>query len=133
MVNNRIFATFFPIVFLLQIFILCPSAMAADSTMFVFIHQFIFPLFIHPHLSVTKAFIENDIVPKVLEEGPTELAKVKFSDGHEAELGNLLTPQQTNVQPNVEWDSQKQNGGQIFYTVAMVDPDAPSRANPTNR
>jgi phosphatidylethanolamine-binding protein (PEBP) family uncharacterized protein len=76
-----------------------------------------------------KSFTENYVVPDVVNEGPTKVAEIKFGDGLHAELGNQLTPEQASIQPKVQWDGSQDK----LYTLAMVDPDAPSRANHANR
>ena len=43
--------------------------------------------------------------------------------------GAELTPTQVKAQPNVEWSG----AGDQFYTLALVDPDAPSRKSPQFR
>ena len=44
-------------------------------------------------------------------------------------LGNELTPTQVKNKPQVQWNAQS---GKL-YSLLMVDPDAPSRANPIRR
>lgn len=44
-------------------------------------------------------------------------------------LGNELTPTQVKDEPTLKWDANANE----FYTLLMVDPDAPSRANATFR
>lgn len=44
-------------------------------------------------------------------------------------LGNELTPTQVKDIPSVEWEAISTD----FYTLLMVDPDAPSRADPKLR
>lgn len=46
-----------------------------------------------------------------------------------ANLGNVLTPTQVKDKPKVAWEAEKG----AFYTLVKVDPDAPSRKNPTYR
>lgn len=41
-------------------------------------------------------------------------------------LGNQLTPTKVKDIPTLKWDAEEG----AYYTVMMVDPDAPSRANP---
>ena len=45
-------------------------------------------------------------------------------------LGNKLTVASVQVQPTVSWAEANPDS---LYTLAMMDPDAPSRVNPTNR
>lgn len=44
-------------------------------------------------------------------------------------LGNELTPSDVKQSPRVNWNTKKST----YYTLAMVDPDAPSRLEPTYR
>lgn len=53
-------------------------------------------------------------------------AQVKYANNLEASLGNELTPTQVKDIPTLKWDAEKD----AYYTVLMVDPDAPSRAKP---
>lgn len=46
-----------------------------------------------------------------------------------ANSGNELTPTQVKDQPKVEWSSDPDS----YYTLFMVDPDAPRRTEPTYR
>lgn len=45
-------------------------------------------------------------------------------------LGNKLTVASVQVQPTISWVDAKPDS---YYTLAMMDPDAPSRLTPTNR
>lgn len=45
------------------------------------------------------------------------------------DLGNELTTAATTKQPTLDWPADSD----AFYTVTMVDPDAPSRKEPSNR
>jgi phosphatidylethanolamine-binding protein (PEBP) family uncharacterized protein len=76
-----------------------------------------------------ESFTENEIIPDVVDEGPAKCADVKYGQGLDAELGNELSPEQTSIQPEVQWDASQNK----LYTLAMVDPDAPSRAEPVLR
>lgn len=57
-------------------------------------------------------------------------AQVKYTGDLEVRMGNELTPSQVAKKPSgVSWTA---DSGRL-YTLAMVDPDAPSRAAPKNR
>lgn len=58
-----------------------------------------------------------------------QILKVFYPNGAVVNLGNELRPTQTKDAPNVTWEAEKNT----FYTLMMVDPDAPSRANPLYR
>lgn len=50
---------------------------------------------------------------------------MSYPSGVKVDFGKELTPTQVNTQPQVTWDAEKGT----YYTLIMVDPDAPSRAN----
>lgn len=54
---------------------------------------------------------------------------MKYPSGVTVDLGNELTPTQVKDTPKVEWDAEKG----VYYSLLMVDLDAPSRQNPTLR
>lgn len=66
-----------------------------------------------------------------VEETPTEPLTVKYDSVEIDELGKVLTPTQVQSRPTcIEWagcDSSK------LYTLALTDPDAPSRQTPRFR
>lgn len=55
--------------------------------------------------------------------------QVSYPSGVNVELGKELTPTQVKDKPKVSWESEKG----AYYTLMMIDPDAPSRANPLFR
>ncbi|RWS24036.1 protein D3-like protein [Leptotrombidium deliense] len=74
--------------------------------------------------------LETDgVVPDVIDKVPGKILKVKYSSGAIVNFGNELTPNDTNVNPTtLKWPKKYGN----LYTLVMVDPDAPSRQNPTH-
>ncbi|KAL4712381.1 hypothetical protein ACJJTC_001542 [Scirpophaga incertulas] len=76
-----------------------------------------------------RSFEDNEIVPDVLPKAPATLAKVVYPSGVEVHEGNELTPTSVKDMPTVTWDADSCK----FYTVAMTDPDSPTRANPRTR
>uniref|UniRef100_A0A183BUA4 Phosphatidylethanolamine-binding protein n=1 Tax=Globodera pallida TaxID=36090 RepID=A0A183BUA4_GLOPA len=80
-------------------------------------------------LSVEKSFAANGIVPDVVSKSPAKLVTAEFDGGLYAELGNELVPNNLTNAPALAWQTEEDKN----YTVAMVDPDAPSRKNPRNR
>lgn len=52
-----------------------------------------------------------------------------YSSGVSADLGNVLQPTQVKDAPQVKWEAEKG----AYYTLVMVDPDAPSRSDPKFR
>ena len=74
---------------------------------------------------------EEDIIPDVLgklDEG-VKLLTVTWDDNVKAGLGNTLTPTQVQNKPKLAFEAEKD----AFYTLAMQDPDAPSRREPSRR
>ncbi|ORX73204.1 PEBP-like protein, partial [Linderina pennispora] len=70
----------------------------------------------------------DDVIPGVLPVSfePKTLLNVKWGE-HAVDFGNLFNPPNETAQaPTVAWDADPAK----FYTLALVDPDAPSRANP---
>lgn len=55
--------------------------------------------------------------------------QVSYPSGVSVDLGNELTPTQVKDLPTVSWAAEKD----AYYTLFMVDPDAPSRINPKSR
>lgn len=101
---------------------------------------------------VENAFLENQIVPDSIPIAPKKIVNVSewqivfvsiwlinfecllydqvlYPSGVSAELGNVLTPTQVKDKPTLTWDAE--NGA--FYSVLLVDPDAPSRQMPKFR
>ncbi|XP_028164612.1 protein D2-like isoform X2 [Ostrinia nubilalis] len=79
--------------------------------------------------TVAKAFETHQVVPDVVAKAPAALAQVKYPSGVVVEEGNELTPTQVKDVPTVSWDASDDK----FYTLAMTDPDAPSRTEPKAR
>uniref|UniRef100_A0AAR5PTH2 Phosphatidylethanolamine-binding protein n=1 Tax=Dendroctonus ponderosae TaxID=77166 RepID=A0AAR5PTH2_DENPD len=57
-----------------------------------------------------NAMVKEQIVPEIVDTAPNEVAEITYPSGAKANMGKILTP-----------------------TQVMVDPDAPSRANPFMR
>ncbi|XP_017847426.1 phosphatidylethanolamine-binding protein homolog F40A3.3 [Drosophila busckii] len=71
------------------------------------------------------------IVPDVLDVAPPSgKLEVKYPTGVVVQTGNELTPTQVKDEPSVSWAAESTDA---LYTLLMVDPDAPSRAQPTFR
>ncbi|XP_054726080.1 phosphatidylethanolamine-binding protein homolog F40A3.3-like [Anastrepha obliqua] len=71
----------------------------------------------------------NGIIPDIIDTKPKALLEVNYPSGVKADLGKELTPTQVKDQPTVTWKAESD----ALYTLVMVDPDAPSRAEPTYR
>ncbi|KAJ0169860.1 hypothetical protein K1T71_014466 [Dendrolimus kikuchii] len=74
-------------------------------------------------------FKKHCIVPDVLTTAPSEPLNIQYSSGVSVEPGKELTPTQVKDKPVVKWAAKDNQ----YYTLAMVDPDAPSRENPKFR
>lgn len=51
--------------------------------------------------------------------------QVKWTEKN-ANLGSIVTPTQMKDEPSLMWPAEADS----FYTVMLIDPDAPSRQNP---
>ncbi|CAK1541414.1 unnamed protein product [Leptosia nina] len=95
----------------------------ADNTMVNF------RVFARAMSTVAKSFEANAVVPDVVPKAPAALLAVKYPSGVEVKEGNELTPTQVKDVPTVSWEAS----AEAFYTLAMTDPDAPSRVEPKFR
>lgn len=94
-----------------------------------------------PLSSIVAALKREQIIPDVLPETlaftPTVLFSVVYPNGAEVNLGNEMTVVDTQDEPelrlaalNGPWDD---SASEASYTLAMLDPDAPSREEPIYR
>ncbi|KAI1722422.1 phosphatidylethanolamine-binding protein like protein F40A3.3 [Ditylenchus destructor] len=75
-------------------------------------------------------FVRHKVVNDVVGLSPPKLLKVMFDSGAEASLGNVLTPTAVRNKPvELQWPTRPNS----LYTLIMIDPDAPSRSNPSRR
>lgn len=74
-------------------------------------------------------FQKHCIIPDVITIAPNEPLEIVYSGGVKVEIAKELTPTQVKDKPNVKWAAKDE----IYYTLAMIDPDAPSREKPTFR
>jgi hypothetical protein len=96
-----------------------------------------------PLTSITSALKQAHLIPDVLPESfePSVLFDVLFPNGLEVMMGNTLTPDGTADAPsivitplNIPAEQADSTGGdEVMYTLAMIDPDAPTRAEPVYR
>ncbi|KAI0777473.1 PEBP-like protein [Trametes elegans] len=95
-----------------------------------------------PLNSIISALKREQIIPDVLPDGaastPSVLFSVVYPNGAEVNLGNHLTVEDTQDEPEIRlaaltgpWDDA--GAGEASYTLAMLDPDAPSRGEPIYR
>lgn len=65
------------------------------------------------------------LIPTLIDKSPKSMLSVKFThSGKDVCMGNELTPTEVIDQPAVQWNIEDENA---YYTLLMVDPDAPSR------
>ncbi|KAI0828479.1 PEBP-like protein [Trametes gibbosa] len=105
-----------------------------------------------PLSAIVDALARAQIIPDVLPATPAPafvpavLFSVVYPNGAEANLGNELSVADTQDEPeirlaalNAPWDQPAASGagattlGEASYTLAMLDPDAPSHAQPIYR
>ncbi|EDW14717.1 protein D2 [Drosophila mojavensis] len=77
----------------------------------------------------TDAFKWQGVVPDVVAQPPNQMLKITYDDRLMIMNGAIVTPSQVKNTPTVEWPAEPES----YYTLAMVDPDAPSRASPKLR
>ncbi|KAI0643975.1 PEBP-like protein [Trametes meyenii] len=94
-----------------------------------------------PLSSIVSALQREQIIPDVLPETlaftPSVLFSIVYPNGAEVNLGNYMTVEETQDEPEIRfaalngpWDD---SAGEVSYTLAMLDPDAPSRNEPMYR
>lgn len=89
-----------------------------------------FVIFVHLVMADIKfLFQEHCLVPDVLTTAPGEILEIEYPNGTKVEMSKELTPTQVKDKPSVKWSAKND----AYYTLAMVDPDAPSRQKPTFR
>ncbi|XP_023025387.1 protein D3 isoform X1 [Leptinotarsa decemlineata] len=71
----------------------------------------------------------HEVVPDVIDVAPDQKIEVTYPSGVSVDFGNELTPTQVKDEPTVKWNAEENT----YYTVTMVDPDAPSRKEPKIR
>ncbi|KAI8907436.1 hypothetical protein PhCBS80983_g05323 [Powellomyces hirtus] len=77
--------------------------------------------------ALVKEAVIPDVIPDNLDFKPAFELAVKFPSGKKAALGKELPATACLSAPTVTWPAQPDT----YYTVMMVDPDAPSREKPT--
>ncbi|KAF9457374.1 PEBP-like protein [Collybia nuda] len=88
---------------------------------------------------VVAALKEHELIPDILpvDFSPSLLFSVVWPNGKEVALSNELTPVDTVEEPDVRITVPVSGGdesaAEASYTLVMVDPDAPSRAEPIYR
>ncbi|XP_065171237.1 protein D2-like [Atheta coriaria] len=80
----------------------------------------------------------DSISPDVIDSVPKEILEIIYPSKAKVDLGNILTPTQVKDIPTVNWSLRRSVGTSApnitpYYTLVMVDPDAPSRQDPKFR
>lgn len=83
---------------------------------------------VYCHKSVRKIFEDVKIVPDVLKQAPNVRVLVNYND-KQVQMGTVLTPTEVQSQPDVNYKGKPG----MFYTLLLVDPDAPSHVEPRAR
>lgn len=117
---------------------------------YLFLSVFVALMHSYSAHDVEGAFAKEEIVPEIVKMAPKKLlyvsvfpsvccvkfvlddfyqltlvSQVTYPNGIGVDLGNELTPTQVKDRPEVTWEAEMGK----FYTLLMIDPDAPSRAN----
>ncbi|KAL3265391.1 hypothetical protein HHI36_009597 [Cryptolaemus montrouzieri] len=66
------------------------------------------------------------IVPDIISTVPLGILNIRYSNGVVVKFGNKINPSEVMNKPTVSWKCNKD----VFYTLIMLDPDAPSRRTP---
>ncbi|CAH1404410.1 unnamed protein product [Nezara viridula] len=75
-----------------------------------------------------EAMEKSAVVPDVLTKAPDKILEVHYNSS-KVNLGNTLNVSAVENAPSVNWSGEDDS----FYTICMIDPDAPSRSNPKAR
>ena len=95
-----------------------------------------------PLLSIVDTLKRDNIIPDVLPDSfsPSILLSIMSPSGKEIGLGEEVALEDTLEEPdviliplNIPQEQTYSDGGEFGYTLVMVDPDAPSRADPIYR
>jgi hypothetical protein len=80
----------------------------------------------------SRRLTKAEIIPTVLDDFyPSLLVNVTWPTNKTAELGNTLKPKKLQDTPSIQLiDLTHRLSSDISYTIALTDPDAPSRDNP---
>ncbi|CAH0557508.1 unnamed protein product [Brassicogethes aeneus] len=96
----------------------------------VLLFNLIFVINVNSSESFIKEKMEADgIIPDSIDVAPSAKITVVFDSGKEVDFGHELTPTEVKNEPTVKWEADPSK----YYVLSMVDPDAPSRADPKVR
>merc|ERR1712179_113008 len=76
---------------------------------------------------IHNKFSSAGLLDNVLAEPPAHVLNVKYDENVAVNLGNTLSVSGAGREPSVQFKEAEDDS---VYTLAMVDPDAPSRKNP---
>lgn len=79
--------------------------------------------------AMAEGMDDAGLIPDVIDTIPPSVLSVSYPSGKQVDMGNELTPTEVANTPTVTWDAEPRT----YYTLSMVDPDAPSREVPTYR
>lgn len=79
---------------------------------------------------VEIAFQNIRIVPDILDSAPRQSMLIQYTTGETIDLGESVSPLDTRTVPTIYWSVASASE---YYTLLMVDPDAPSRLLPILR
>ncbi|KAF5300296.1 hypothetical protein FQA39_LY11153 [Lamprigera yunnana] len=82
-----------------------------------------------PVLCACNKMEKFEVVPDVIDKVPPAVLNASYAGGVKVDDGSELTPTQVKDAPKVEWTADSND----FYTLVMVDPDAPSKKDPKSR
>jgi len=72
-------------------------------------------------------FKSHHVVPDVIDTWPATVAAIEYDSKNVVNTGNTLELHPTQNQPSrIYWDHEKGSSPLTYYTLMMVDPDAPS-------
>uniref|UniRef100_A0A914VWK0 Uncharacterized protein n=1 Tax=Plectus sambesii TaxID=2011161 RepID=A0A914VWK0_9BILA len=80
------------------------------------------------YTAIQDQFAKDAIVSDIIPRAPKTLLSVNYAS-YSASLGNELNRATTQTPPSLDWPIESG----ALYTIAMVDPDAPSRKHPLAR
>ncbi|XP_066254882.1 protein D2-like [Euwallacea similis] len=79
--------------------------------------------------NVAQNFISEDIVGDTIDTAPAAFITVTYPGNKQVRFNELTPTDVRPAQPEVTWTADPDK----YYTLSMVDPDAPSRTTPTFR
>lgn len=96
-------------------------------------------MFLDPMSAVISALKRDNLIPDVLPESfnPSMLFSIAYPGGKEVLLGNQFQIAETTDEPSISFmpmsmpaEQADSEGEEVAYTLVMLDPDVPSRADP---